>query len=62
MAGRIKHMQRSHRSHNRAKEFGVFNAFRYRAYVEANTKEARMTTGERLASFFRSMVPSTASK
>lgn len=48
MAGRIKHMERSHRSH-RMNE-GVFNNFHRRAYEIRFTKQQRVSLAQRFAS------------
>lgn len=48
MAGRVKHMERSRRSHRN--DANVFLGFERRAYKIANVKQQRMTLGQLLAS------------
>lgn len=60
MAGRIKHMERSRRSHK--VNYGVFNQFHRHAYTVSNAKEQRKTLGQTLASFVKRMMPNTTSK
>lgn len=47
MAGRLKHMERSHRSHRR--DANVFLGFNRRAYSVAYAKQQRMTLGQKMA-------------
>lgn len=48
MAGRLKHMERSHRSHRNSKHAGIYAQFHRRAYSEKVFKESRMTLGQKL--------------
>lgn len=57
MAGRIKHMERSHRSHN--KNYGMFNQFHRNAYKVSYYKNERKTVGQRLSQLLRGMMPKT---
>ena len=48
MAGRIKHMERSRRSHNK-NHAAVFGNFHRHAYIVANAKEQRLTLGQKVS-------------
>ena len=56
MAGRLKHMERSHRSHN-TKE-NIFTTFSRKAYVREDIKYQKKTLGQRFASLVKPLMPS----
>ena len=53
MAGAVKHMERSRRSHNKAQMYGIYNQFHRNAYNVASYKQERKTLGQRLAALFK---------
>lgn len=53
MAGAVKHMERSRRSHNKAQMYGIYNQFHRNAYSVAESKYQRKTLGQRLAALFK---------
>ena len=57
MAGAVKHMERSHRSHRRPEMYGIYAGFQRRAYTNKYAKEQRKTLGQQLAGIFRKMMP-----
>ena len=60
MAGAVKHMERSHRSHRT--NYAAFNQFHRHAFKVSNAKEQRKTLGQRLSAMVKSMLPKTTSK
>lgn len=64
MAGRLKHMERSRRSHKRAKQYGIYNQFHMNAYrvssARANKKTGQ-TIFQKLGSMLRKALPNTSS-
>lgn len=61
MAGRVKHMERSHRSHRKNND-AVFTQFHRNAFKLADAKIKRQTIGQRLSAMLKSMMPRTTSK
>ena len=53
MAGRIKHMERSHRSVSKKNNEGTYTPFRRKAYSISYAKQRKMTLGESLAKLLR---------
>lgn len=49
MAGRLKHMERSHRSYRQTQQYGVFNQFHRNAYRVSTYKQQKLTLGQRMA-------------
>lgn len=47
MAGRLAHMERSHRSYVQTQRYSIFNQFHRKAYATANIKQTRMSIGQR---------------
>lgn len=62
MAGRVKHMERSHRSYRNRALNGIYNDFNRRAYSIKVFKENKKTVGQRFSDLFRKMLPKTAAK
>lgn len=61
MAGAIKHMERSHRSHRNKADAFVFTQFSRRAYTNKYMKEwhkaRKQTVGQKLAAAIKEMMP-----
>lgn len=53
MAGRLKHMERSHRSHRNSKHAGIYAGFHRHAYTVKTLKESKMTLGQKLGRFVK---------
>ena len=59
MAGRVKHMERSHRSHsNNAAVFTAFQRDAYTAQYIRNSRKEGMSIGQLLSSAIRKILPS----
>lgn len=59
MAGAIKHMQRSHRSHTKSNQYGIYNQFHRNAYARAEYKASKMTVFQQIGSVLRKALPSS---
>lgn len=57
MAGAVKHMERSHRSHRKPEMNGIYSQFRFRAQTNKYARDQRKTLGQQLAGVFRKMMP-----
>ena len=61
MAGAVKHMERSHRSHKNKMDGFVFTQFSRRAYTAERMKDwnkaRKQTIGQRLSTAIREMMP-----
>ena len=55
MAGRLKHMERSHRSYR--SNGAEFVQFHRHAYNVAQRKETKKTFGQHMSALFRRMIP-----
>ena len=57
MAGAVKHMERSRRSHRKPEMYGIYSQFERRAYTNKYERDQRKTLGQQLAGVFRKMMP-----
>lgn len=61
MAGAIKHMERSHRSHKNKQDAFVFTQFARKAYVSKSMREynkaRKQTLGQKMSAAIKKLMP-----
>ena len=59
MAGAVKHMERSRRSHTRSRDFGIYTQFHRNAYSVKTFKKNRLSLGQRIAKMLHKEAPTS---